>query len=71
MPHDLMVHVVDYLSATACQIHDADSGNPQQIICITIRPDQNSYRPHNIGLPKSQAVRLLADLQGALNAVGK
>jgi hypothetical protein len=31
-------------------------------VIITIRPDRNSYRPHNLAIARSQAERLLADL---------
>ena len=43
MPNDLMVHMVEYLSATACQIGADDPDEQQEIVCITIRPDEGSY----------------------------
>ncbi len=68
MPTHLMVHMVDYVSTSNSRIGGDDPEEQKDIICITIRPDRGSYRPHNLGLPKSQAQRLLSDLQRLLTA---
>ena len=57
-----MVHLVDYLTASAAH---TDQG---EIVIITIRPDQGSFRPHNTAILLPQAKRLLQDLQRLLAA---
>ena len=59
-PSELKVHEVQYLSCSTGKI----DGEP--IVVITIRPDEGSFRPHNLGLVRSQANRLLEDLQRLL-----
>ncbi len=68
MPNDLTVHMVEYLSATTCQIGGDDPDEQEEIVCITIRPDEGSFRSHNVGLKNSAAQRLLSDLKRLLNA---
>ena len=36
------------------------------MVIITVRPDPDNFRPHNIALKKAQAVRLLKDLESLL-----
>jgi len=38
----------------------------EPVVVITVRPEPNSFRPHNIALKKTQAVRLLKDLESLL-----
>ncbi len=57
------IHLVEYLGTT---LADTTEG---EVVVVTIRPDADSFRPHNIGLLKSQAERLLDDLQKALGRV--
>lgn len=57
------IHLVEYLGTT---LADTTEG---EVAVITIRPDADSFRPHNIGLLKSQAERLLDDLQRTLGRV--
>jgi hypothetical protein len=55
---------LEYLAATV-----AENGNTgEQVVVLTIRPDPNQFRPHNIGISQSQAQRLLQDLQQILAA---
>ena len=58
-----LVHLVDYLSSSLAE-------NPQtgEFVIITIRPDRDSFRPHNVGILRPQAERLLDDLQRILTA---
>ena len=39
----------------------------EEVVIITVRPQPDSFRPHNIALKKAQAVRLLKDLESLLN----
>jgi len=57
MANEIKVHEVEYLSASTGKIE----GRPG--VVITIRPDEGSFRPHNLGLLRSQAERLLEDLK--------
>ena len=68
MPRDLMVHMVDYLSATTCRIGGDDPDEQEEIVCITVRPDSGSFRSHNVGLKNSAAQRLLNDLKRLVSA---
>lgn len=36
------------------------------VVIITVRPEPNSFHPHNIALKKAQAIRLLKDLESLL-----
>lgn len=44
---EIQVHEVQYLAATNGKIDD------KPIVIVTIRPDRNSYRPHNLAIPLS------------------
>lgn len=37
-----------------------------EVVIITVRPQPNSFHPHNIALKKAQAIRLLKDLESLL-----
>ena len=37
-----------------------------EVVIITVRPQPNSFHPHNIALKKAQAIRLLKDLESPL-----
>jgi hypothetical protein len=39
-----------------------------EVVIITVRPNPDSFHPHNIALKKAQAVRLLKDLESLLRA---
>ena len=64
MVDPLMFHEVEYLNSSLAE--NSITGEP--LVIITIRPDEGSYRPHNIGLSKTQAQRLLSDLKRLLVA---
>ena len=38
----------------------------EEVVIITVRPQPNSFHPHNIALKKAQALRLLKDLESLL-----
>jgi hypothetical protein len=38
----------------------------EEVVIITVRPQPDSFRPHNLALKKAQAVRLLRDLERLL-----
>jgi len=38
----------------------------ESVVVITVRPEPTSFRPHNLALKKTQAVRLLKDLESLL-----
>ncbi len=60
MQPDSHVHIVEYLTTSP-------ANSPQgETVVITIRPDPDSFRPHNLALLKPAAERLLADLQKSL-----
>ena len=60
--HEVQVHEVQFLAATNAKVGD------EPVVIITIRPDlPSSYRPHKLGIPRSQAERLLADLKTILS----
>ena len=60
---EFRIHLVEYLGTSSANTVEGE------VTVITIRPDADSFRPHNIGLLKSQAERLLDDLQKALGRV--
>jgi hypothetical protein len=62
--HEVQVHEVEYLSVANATITD---GDPPIQRPITIRPDENSFRPHNLSVPRDQAARLLEDLKAVLS----
>lgn len=53
----LMVHIVEYLGSC---IGLTEHNGP--VLIATVRPDEGSFRPHNIGLTAPQADRLRRDL---------
>ena len=53
---------VEYLSSSNAKAEDGG----EEIVVITIRPDEGSYRPHNIAMSRTQAERLLNDLKRLL-----
>ncbi|NLY02764.1 MAG: hypothetical protein GXY83_42465 [Rhodopirellula sp.] len=63
--HNVKVHEVEYL---AC---GAGTTGEHRIIVITVRPDEGSFRPHNLGIDRSQAKRLLEDLQSLLSPISQ
>ena len=58
--HQAKVHEVELLSVSTAHVGD------EPVVVISIRPDEGSFRPHNIGLHRSQAERLLEDLKRLL-----
>ena len=45
------------------------TGSPpgtDEVVIITVRPQPDNFRPHNIALKKAQAIRLLKDLESLL-----
>lgn len=62
--HNVKVHEVEYLATGAGTT--GDPPNEHRIVVITIRPDEGSFRPHNLGIDRSSAKRLLANLQNLL-----
>ena len=58
---DIMVQRVEFLAAAPGQ---SKSGEPTVI--LTIRPDRDSFRPHNIALSRPQAARLMKSLRKVL-----
>jgi len=61
--NEIKVHEVQYLSCSTGKV----DGEPA--VVITIRPDEGSFRPHNIAIPRPAAERLLEDLQRLLAVV--
>lgn len=57
----LMVHEVEFLAASAAVA--GEPPNERRVVVITIRPDEGSFRPHNIAISRPQAKRLLRSLQ--------
>lgn len=57
---ELNVQEVEYLSVSNAKILE------KPFVIITIRPDEGSFRPHNIAIPRSQAERMLEDLKQLL-----
>lgn len=62
--HEVQVHEIEYLAVSNATIGD------EPVVIITIRPDLPSYRPHNLGLHRSQAERLFEDLRTLLSRSG-
>lgn len=64
--HEVQVHEIEYLAVSNAKVGD------EPVVIITIRPDEGSFRPHNLGIARSQAERLLEDLKTVLSrsAVG-
>jgi hypothetical protein len=62
---EIQVHEIDYLAASNATI--GDPPNEQKVVVITVRPDQDSFRPHNLSVPQNQAARLLEDLTAILS----
>ena len=62
-PKPLMSQLVELLG-----ISQATAWPPStdEVVIITVRPQPNSFHPHNIALKKAQAVRLLKDLESLL-----
>jgi hypothetical protein len=61
---ELMVHEIEYLGAS-----NGTKGDPpheQKVVIVTVRPDAGSFRPHNLGVSRKQAVRLFEDLKTIL-----
>lgn len=53
-----------HLAATNAKIDD------EPVVIITIRPDEGSFRPHNLAIARPQAERLLEDLKTILSRSG-
>ena len=64
MDKPLMIHLVGYLAASL--VHSSE--DDEEVVVMTIRPDAGSWRPHNIGITRPEAERLLADLKRLLAA---
>ncbi len=54
---EVQIHVVEYVNSTAGETKDFGT-----VVIATIRPDQGSWRPHNLGLRAEQADKLRRDL---------
>jgi hypothetical protein len=63
--HEIHVHHIEYLAASSAKI--GDPPNEQAIVIITVRPDENSFRPDNLSIPRRQAARLCEDLKAVLS----
>lgn len=65
-----MTQFVEYLGLARSFAEASIEGVLQQgepVIVLTIRPDPiQNFRPHNLALTQSQAIRLLEDLHGVL-----
>ena len=59
--HEVQVHEVEFLSISNAKILE------EPVVVITVRPDEGSFKPHNISIPRSQAKRLLEDLKSVLS----
>jgi uncharacterized protein YceK len=59
--HEVKVHEIQYLACGAGKT--GGPPNERRIIVITVRPDEGSFRPHNLGIPRHQGERLLEDLK--------
>ena len=57
---ELKVQEVQFLSISNAKIGD------EPVTIITIRPDEGSFRPHNLAITRSQAERLFEDLKQLL-----
>jgi hypothetical protein len=62
---EIQVHEIEYLAASNATI--GDPPNEHKVVVITVRPDQDSFRPHNLSVPQDQAARLLEDLKVVLS----
>ena len=62
---EIQVHEIEYLSTSNAKI--GDPPNEQEVVVITVRPDQDSFRPHNLSVPRQQAARLCEDLKSVLS----
>lgn len=58
---EIMTQRVELLAVAPAE---AQSG--ERTVILTIRPDQNSFRPHNIAISRPQAIRLLRSLRSVL-----
>lgn len=65
---EIQVHEIEYLAASNATI--GDPPNEQKVVVITVRPDEESFRPHNLSVPRDQAARLLEDLKAVLSRSG-
>lgn len=65
---EIQVHEIEYLAASNATI--GDPPNEHKVVVITVRPDQDSFRPHNLSVPRDQAARLLEDLKAVLSRSG-
>lgn len=57
MSKDINVQEVEYLTTTAGIIDEVG-----EVVIVTLRPDEGSFRPHNIALTAKQGQRLQVDL---------
>ena len=62
MEKPVTVHAVGYHASSLLR----QTVNGEEIVVVTIRPDAGSWRPHNVGFSRSEAERLLIDLQRLL-----
>lgn len=58
---EIMTQRVEFLAAAP-----GEPPSGEKTVILTIRPDQNSFRPHNIALSRPQAIRLLRSLRTVL-----
>ena len=63
----LMTQLVEFLA-----VSEATGWPPKDepVVVIAVRPDPDSFHPHNLALKKTQAVRLLRDLERLLRSPG-
>lgn len=64
--HEVQVHEIEYLAASSATI--GAPPNEQKVVVLTVRPDEDSYRPHNLSISRQQAERLLEDLKAILRS---
>jgi hypothetical protein len=65
--HEVRTREVEYLSVANATITE---GAPPIQRPIAIRPDENSFRPHNLSVSRPMAERLLEDLRSVLHRSG-
>ena len=65
---EIQVHEIDYLAASNATI--GDPTKDQKVVVITVRPDENSFRHHNVSVPRNQAAKLCEDLKAVLSRAG-
>jgi hypothetical protein len=63
----VMVQRIEYLGLWPASVTASPAG--EKVVIVTVRPDEGSFRPHNLALSEAQAKRLAEDLVSALGRV--